>query len=118
MGRGQSRISESNNLLSINRNEIIRPQSLDPGNNTSEFLSWLKKRGGIWNLDSCKGKCQNNDLDPEKIIGELGVGYVTIRRSRSGEKVIFLEDWVWADDWMIFYGFEVPHHRHSIELRS
>lgn len=36
--------------------------------------------------------------------------YIAIRKSSDGQKVISLNDLPWADQWMIYYDLEIPHH--------
>ncbi|HPH34336.1 MAG TPA: hypothetical protein PLU94_02480 [Methanoregulaceae archaeon] len=36
--------------------------------------------------------------------------HIAIRKSSDGQKVISLNDLPWADQWMIYYNLEIPHH--------
>jgi len=63
-------------------------------------------------LSECNKKWELEGLNIESIIKELGPQYLGIYRYR-GEKVVKLENKVWADQWMSYYDLEVPHHRHK-----
>lgn len=86
----------------------LQPEPPDPGHQLVRFLAWLKKRGAVKSLAHCKKKWK--DLDVEGISKRLGPARMAVYASSRGDKVLVLEDTVWADQWMVHYGEEVPHH--------
>jgi hypothetical protein len=92
------------------------PDGPDPKDEGAIFLGWLKKRGGMSRLPDCERKCMENGFQAKKFIKEMGETFIGIYVTRGGEKVIKLENLVWADQWMILYKKEVPHHRHWTRL--
>jgi len=92
------------------------PAGPDPGFEGAVFLGWLKKRSGIRDAAHCKAKCKENGFTAEEFIDRVGEDYVLLGRRPGGNTVIKLEDKVWADQWMIHYNIEVPHHRHWMRL--
>lgn len=54
-------------------------------------------------------------FDAKRFIKDMGEERIALYLSR-GNKVIVLKDKVWADQWMMHYDLEVPHHRHWIDL--
>lgn len=61
-------------------------------------------------LNDCKIKCDSLGLNIESVIKTLHP-YLCIYRYK-GEKVVRLENTVWACQWMSYYNLEIPHHRH------
>lgn len=92
-----------------------KPDGVDPERNGAAFLAWLKKRGGLKPVDYCKSRCSITGFNPSRFVKSLDSSHIQIYTFR-GEKVIKLEDWDWADRWMVYYGQEVPHHRHRQSL--
>ncbi|GAB6286917.1 MAG: hypothetical protein STSR0009_31200 [Methanoregula sp.] len=81
------------------------------------FLAWLKKRGRSVKLKICHLKWDPKDIPIEDICRKSARGRMHVRRNPStGDKWVVLDDLVWADNLMIDYGEEVPHHRHWKEL--
>lgn len=100
----------------IKENQAITPLPPDPTFQVTEFLSWLKKRGAIRKLNECKIKWESEGLDIERIIRELNP-HICIYRYKS-EKVVKLENKPWADQWMMHYNLEVPHHGQTKEMEK
>src|SRR5271157_1078712 len=75
----------------------------------TEFLAWLKKRGATWNLTQCKRKCESEGFDLEDTLKKLDTDTIAIYISK-GQKYVVLKNKPWADQWMISYNLEVPHH--------
>ncbi len=92
------------------------PTPPDPTFSVTRFISWLSKRGGLRPLSECKRKWDGEGLDIESIIKEFNP-QLKLYRSR-GEKVVKLENKVWASQWMSYYDLEVPHHRHRKRLEK
>jgi hypothetical protein len=90
------------------------PSPPDPGESFVIFLSWLKKRDCVKKLKICFLKWKQRE-SLEKIIKEFDNNLIQICW-RRGEKVVWLKNKVWADQWMIHYEVEVPHH--SQKLRT
>ncbi|HOJ97209.1 MAG TPA: hypothetical protein PK024_10295 [Methanospirillum sp.] len=91
------------------------PKGPDPKEKGAVFLGWLKKRGGLRSAADCRRKCTENGFEAKWFIKEMGEERIALYFSR-GNKVIVLKDMVWADQWMMHYNLEVPHHRHWIDL--
>lgn len=91
------------------------PSGPDPKENGAIFLGWLKKRGGLRGVVDCERKCKENGFEAKWFIKDMGEERIALYLSR-GNKVIVLKDKVWADQWMMHYDLEVPHHRHWIDL--
>ena len=91
------------------------PQGPDPKENGAIFLGWLKKRGVLRGAVNCERKCKENGFEAKRFIKDMGENRIALYLSR-GNKVIVLKDKVWADQWMMHYDLEVPHHRHWIDL--
>jgi hypothetical protein len=82
----------------------------DPGYKGTRFIAWLKKRGAVQRLSKCMIKWSREGLDIERTVNRMGTANIDIYRSSGGEKVVVLKNKVWADQWMIHYGLEIPHH--------
>ena len=82
----------------------------DPGYRATRFIAWLKKRGAVQRLSKCIVKWSREGLDIERTVNRMGTANIDIYRSSGGEKVVVLKNKVWADQWMIRYGLEIPHH--------
>lgn len=95
---------------------ITFPESPDPGFDGASFLSWLKKRGAMRRLQECERRCQEYEFTAKDFVKKIGVEKIQIAQTGNGNKVLKLVDKVWADQWMIFYDQEVPHHRHWRKL--
>ncbi len=98
------------------KSQVMTPTPPDPSYKVTEFLSWLKKRGAIRKLNECKKKWENEGLNIESITKELNP-FICIY-TYKGEKVVSLENKVWADQWMSHHNLEVPHHRHNKRLEK
>lgn len=88
----------------------IQPTLPDPGNEDILFFAWIKKRGTVCDLRKCELKWSRKGLDVQDLVARYGAPIISIRMSGKGEEVVWLEDKVWADQWMIFHRREVPHH--------
>jgi len=95
-----------------------RPSGPDPKEEGAIFLGWLKKRGAIRNVKDCERRCQESTFHAKTFVREIGSEYIGLYSIGREGKVIKLEDKVWADNWMIYYGVEVPHHRHTMKLKK
>lgn len=111
-------MSDREKLPVVKKNQdITPPPPPDPTYPVTEFIQWLKKRGMVKSLKLCKKKWESEGLDIEKILKDLNP-LLGLYRSKGGEKVVKLEDRVWADKWMIHYKLEVPHHRHAKSMEK
>jgi hypothetical protein len=93
------------------------PQPVVQSLNMARFLSWLMKKGGMHNLKRCERKWEREGINIEGSIRELDRSVITIETSR-GEKVVRLNDWAWADQWVSYYGQKIPHHRQIQRLEK
>lgn len=91
---------------------MTSPPPPDPGYEGTVFLQWLKKRGAMRKKYDCERKCRENGFTAKEFVHRMGKDQVRLARTRNGEEVVKLMDRVWADQWMIHHGLEVPHHRH------
>jgi len=81
------------------------------------FLAWLKKRGAQQKLMYCTRKWEQKGIRVKEICRGPARGKMRIRSNPStGEKWVILDDLVWADNLMIEYGEEIPHHSQWTEL--
>lgn len=87
------------------------PDGIDPGKDGAKFLAWLKKRGARQPVWRCRKRCPITGFDPTGFVKSLDTAHIEIP-TVNGEKWIVLNNLVWADQWMVYYGEEVPHHRH------
>ncbi|MCK4734334.1 MAG: hypothetical protein KAT65_17905 [Methanophagales archaeon] len=102
-------IPQDTHEICINQSDTPSPPQ--PTYDVVRFLSWLKKRGAIHDLKKCVKKWEREGINIEKSIKNLGVSFIKIYRRSGGEKVVFLENKVWADQWMVYYDLEIPHHK-------
>ena len=94
------------------------PEGPDPKEEGAIFLGWLKKRGVIRKFQDCERKCKKNGFQAKIFVKKMGDSLIGLYTDKEGKKVIFLKNKVWADQWMIFYDKEVPHHRQTIKLKK
>ncbi len=88
------------------------PDGPDPGMENVRYLAWLKKRGAVVSIQKCKTKWKGGEKEVAGFVKQIGLPYISIQvDGRNGEKVVRLNDKVWADNWMIWYDEEIPHHR-------
>ena len=80
----------------------------DPGQRLIPLLGWLKKRGAVREISQCNLKWKEIVIEDE--VKRLGSDLICIYRTRGGKKVVVLEDKPWADEWLVHYDAEVPHH--------
>ena len=81
------------------------------------FLAWLKKRGASQRLMYCTKKWEQKGIRIKEICRGPARGKMRVQSDPSrGEKWVVLSDLVWADNLMIEYGEEVPHHGQWTEL--
>jgi hypothetical protein len=73
------------------------------------FLGWLKRNGGAKHLTTCQRKLRHLGLDLNSFIGDWSPDKISIMHSR-GERVLWLRDIRWADEYAIAHDVEVPHH--------
>ena len=84
----------------------------DPDREAVRFLAWIKKRGAKVKCLYCRKKWGKYSLCAEDLPSKFGEDKIHVQRNPStGEKWIVLDDLPWADNLMIEYGEEVPHHR-------
>lgn len=67
-------------------------------------------------FNECKKKWESQGLNIESIIKAFNP-YLCMYIYKS-EKVVRLENKVWADQWMSHHNLEVPHHRHRKRLEK
>jgi len=91
------------------KRELITTEP-NPGQKLIPFIGWLKKRGCVRKVSQCNIKWKKEGIKIEEEIKRIGTEFICIYRARNGEKVVVLEDKVWADQWLIYYDAEVPHH--------
>ena len=89
----------------------------DPGLEGAKFLAWLKRNGAAKNLTTCLKKMRHLGLEPDESIRAWESDRICEASSR-GDKVIWLRDLSWADDWARVYGIEVPHHAQFIDTKE
>lgn len=86
------------------------------GYDLARFLAWLKKRDGYCDYEEgeCYCRCAKTGIDLFGLVKEYGPGRIAIYRTNRtpSKKLVKLHDWNWADAWAIYYGVEIPHHRH------
>ncbi|MFZ1128913.1 hypothetical protein [Methanoregula sp.] len=81
------------------------------------FLAWLKKRGASQRLIYCTKKWETKGIRPKEICRGPARGRMRCKNDPStGEKWVVLDDLVWADNLMIEFGEEIPHHSQWTEL--
>jgi len=83
----------------------------------ARFLAWLKKRGGVQDLEMCQRKWSPMGLDVESSIKNKGTSVIRIGMLR-GEKVVVLLDKSWAAQWVSYYEVDIPHHRQMQSLQK
>jgi len=83
----------------------------EPTLETVRFLAWLKKRGAACRLMYCRKKWEQKGIRVQEICRGYAQGMMHVQHDPStGEKWVVLDDLVWADNLMIEFGEEVPHH--------
>ena len=83
---------------------------------TVRFLAWLKKRGASCRLIYCNKKWETKGIRIKEICRGFARGMIHVQNDPStGEKWVVLDDLVRADNLMIEFGEEVPHHSQWIE---
>jgi hypothetical protein len=88
----------------------------EPTIETVRFLAWLKKRGASCRLLYCKKKWERKGIRIKEICRGFAKGMMRVQNDPStGEKWVVLDDLVWADNLMIEFGEEVPHHGQWME---
>ena len=81
------------------------------------FLAWLKKRGAQQRLIYCRKKWDGKGIDINMICRGPVRGMMHVQHDPStGEKWVVLDDLVRADNLMIEFDEEVPHHGQRTEL--
>jgi hypothetical protein len=93
------------------------PDGPDPGKEGARFLAWVKKRGSMVRFKDCHKKHLQSGFDAHSFVRSLGSPFIE-KYAWRGEAVLKLEDLPWAARWMIWYGEEVPHHRHWQQLKK
>jgi hypothetical protein len=89
----------------------------DPGPKGAKFLAWLKRNRAAKHLTTCQKKLRHLGLDPDGSIREWGSERICEASSR-GDKVVWLRDLQWADEWARTYGVEVPHHAQRVNTKE
>ncbi len=102
----------------MSKHDLPVPDGPDPEEKGAIFLGWLKKRGGMRKIQDCQRKCRENGFEARDFIDAMGQERICLYRASGGDKVIKLENLVWADQWMTYYDLEVPHHRHWTRLKK
>ena len=69
-------------------------------------------------LDDCERDWNREGFDVRSAIQNLDSDLIGIYRSNGGMKVVLLKDKKWADQWMIYYDLEVPHHGQWMRLKN
>jgi hypothetical protein len=82
----------------------------DPELRLIPLIGWLKKRGGMREVSQCNVKWKKEGIKIEDEVKKIGTDLICIYRTRGGKKVVVLEDKAWADQWLVYYDAEVPHH--------
>ena len=89
----------------------------EPALEDIRFLAWLKKRGASQRLIYCNKKWEQKGIKVKEICRGFAHGKLRVQSDPStGDKWVVLDDLVWADNLMIEFGEEVPHHRQWTEL--
>ena len=73
------------------------------------FLGWLKRNGGAKHLTTCEKKLRHLGLDVDSTIRGWTPETIAVVRSR-GDRVVWLKDIEWADEWAALHDVEVLHH--------
>lgn len=102
----------------MREHNLPAPEGPDPEEKGAIFLGWLKNRGGMRKVQDCQRKCRENGFGAKEFVDSMGPEYIRLYRATGGDKVIRLENFVWADQWMTHYDLEVPHHRHWTKLKK
>lgn len=68
-------------------------------------------------LSQCNKKWKKEGINIEDEIRRIGTDLIRVYRTRGGEKVVKLEDLPWADQWLVYYDAEVPHHGESVKTK-
>lgn len=95
--------------LPIPKRELITKEP-DPGQKLIDLIGWLKKRGAVRKVSQCNKKWKDEGIDIEEEVKRIGTDLICIYVSRDGDKVVVLKDKPWADQWLVYYDAEVPHH--------
>jgi hypothetical protein len=77
------------------------------------FLGWLKRNGGAKHLTTCEKKLRHLGLDVDATVNSWERDKISIVLSR-GDRVVWLKDIEWADEWAKMHDVEVPHHAHGL----
>jgi hypothetical protein len=91
----------------------VAPEELD--RRRAVFLGWLKRNGGAKHLTTCEKKLRHLGLDADTTVNCWAQEKIAIVLSR-GDRVIWLKDIVWADDWTKMHDVEVPHHAEGLSI--
>lgn len=89
----------------------MAPRDLD--RRKAKFLGWLKRNGGAKHLTTCEKKLRHLELDVEATVNSWEPDKIAIVLSR-GDRVVWLKDIVWADEWAKAHDVEVPHHAQNL----
>lgn len=91
----------------------------DPGQRMIFLIGWLKKRGALRKLLYCNRKWEHLGIEIEEEIKRIGLeDYICIYRRSGGEKVVFLKNKPWADQWLKYYNLEIPHHSQLEKIKK
>lgn len=99
------------------RGRGIESEDPDPGEEGAKFLGWLKRNRSAKCLSTCEAKLRHLGLDARSSIESWDQEKIVIVRGR-GERIVWLKDLDWADEWARFYGLEVPHHAQMIYTKE
>lgn len=79
----------------------------------AKFLGWLKRSGGAKHLTTCEKKLRHLELDAEATVHSWESDKIAVVLSR-GDRVVWLKDIEWADEWAKMHDVEVPHHAQKV----
>lgn len=81
----------------------------------AKFLGWLKRNGGAKHFTTCEKKLRHLELDVDVTVHSWNPDKIAIVLSR-GDRVVWLKDIEWADEWAKMHDVEVPHHAQKVDF--
>jgi hypothetical protein len=108
----------TDNIQNLSNKRELVTRGPDPGQKIICLIGWLKKRGGVRKVSQCNEKLKQEGINIEDEIERIGTDFIRIYRTSGGEKVVRLENMPWADQWLLHYGMEVPHHSQFEKTKS
>jgi hypothetical protein len=79
------------------------------------MFGFIKRCGGAITLTNCERKF-GRKLNVELVTKTYNPRVVKAWSKRHEEKVVWVKDLVWVDQWATFYGLHVPHHSSRVPL--